>query len=164
MRHRTRHLRWPALAVAGVVLAGSGTAYAVSGDDSSTSYRTVPATKGDVEQVLSTSGTVDAARRSDLEFGTSGTVAHVKVAVGDAVKAGQVVATLDTDELDAAVTRARASLATAIAQLEADKDAQADAVATSSSPPTSRPKPSRSPRVAPRPTRCSPSSRRSRTS
>jgi len=133
MRHRMKRIRWPALVAVGVLIAGSGTAYAVSSDTPAGNYRTVRATKGDLEQVLSTGGTVDAAHRADLEFGASGTVASVKVALGDTVKAGQVIATLDREALDAAVTRAKASLARAIAQLESDEDAQADIVADSSS-------------------------------
>ena len=132
-----KRIRWPALAVAGVLAAGSGTAYAVTNDGSTGNYRTVRATKGDVEEVLSTSGTVDAAHRADLAFGTSGTVARVKVAQGDTVKAGQVIATLDTEELEAAVTRAKASVAQAVAQLESDRDAQAASVSGDSTPASS---------------------------
>jgi multidrug efflux pump subunit AcrA (membrane-fusion protein) len=82
MRHRIRRIRWPALAAAGVLVVGSGTAYAVTSDEPTGSYRTARASKGDVEQLLSTSGTVDAANRADLSFGTSGTVAGVEVALG----------------------------------------------------------------------------------
>ena len=141
MRHRTRSLRWPALAVAAVVAAGGGTAYAVSDDGSAGHYRTARAATGDVEQVLTATGSVDAARRADLGFGTSGTVAAVAVAVGDTVTAGQVVARLQTGDLDAAVTRAGAALARARAQLERDEEAQAAAVADASgSPVASTPK------------------------
>jgi len=140
MRHRMRKIRWPALAIVGVLVAGSGTAYAVTNDGSAGNYRTVRATKGDVEEVLSTSGTVDAARRADLEFATSGTVAGVKVAIGDTIKAGQVVATLDTGTLEAAVIRAKATMARAVAQLESDEDAQAQTVSdAASSPQASKP-------------------------
>lgn len=134
MRHRIRRLRWPIVLVATVVLVGSGTAYAVTRDGSTGSYRTTVATRADVEQTLSTSGTVDAARRADLEFATAGTVARVAVALGDKVKAGQVVARLETDALDAAVTRAEAGLARARAQLEADREAQDQAVADAAPP------------------------------
>lgn len=143
MRHRVRRIRWPVLVTVAVLVAGSGTAYAVTNDPATGSYRTVRATKGDVEEVLSTSGSVDAARRADLEFGTAGTVARLAVAVGDTVKAGQVVARLDVHTLQAAVTRARASVARAVAQIEADKNAQAQAVAaaaSSSTPKASKPK------------------------
>ena len=42
----------------------------------------------------------------DLSFGTSGTVATVKVTVGDQVKKGDVLATLDTTALQLKVTQA----------------------------------------------------------
>jgi HlyD family secretion protein len=135
MGPRLRKARWPVLAVAGVVVAGGGTAYAVTNDGSTGHYRTVAAATGDVEQVLSTTGKVDAAHRADLSFGTSGTVARVKVALGDTVRAGQVIATLDTDALEAAVTRARAAVARAEAQLESDENAQEQTVSDAASGP-----------------------------
>ena len=150
MRHRVKRIRWPALAAVGVLVVGSGTAYAVTGSGSSGHYRTVPAAKGDVEEVLSTSGAVDAARRADLEFGTSGTVASVLVAVGDTVTAGQVVARLDTDALEAAVTKARASVARALAQLETDESSQDQTVSdAAASPQTGKPKSSPTPSASP---------------
>lgn len=140
MRHRIRHLRWPIVLAATALLIGSGTAYAVTRDGPTGSYRTAVAARDDVEQTLSTSGTVDAARRADLEFATSGTVARVAVALGDRVKAGQVVARLDTDALDAAVTRAEAGLARARAQLDADRAAQDETVADATTPTADTPK------------------------
>jgi multidrug efflux pump subunit AcrA (membrane-fusion protein) len=134
-----KRIRWPALVTAGLLVAGSGTAYAVTNDGSTGHYRTVRATRGDVEEVLSASGTVDAAHRADLELGADGTVAAVEVALGETVRAGQVIARLDTGDLEAAVTRARASLARALAQLESDEDAQAAAVADAASTPASTP-------------------------
>jgi HlyD family secretion protein len=135
MRLRKRPLRWPMVAVVVVVLAGGGTAYAVGRGPDGPHYRTVAATRGDVEETLSTTGQVDAARRSDLSFGTDGTVASVKVAVGDRVKAGDVIATLDTAQLDAAVTKANATLAQAIAQLASDRAAQSSSVQDASNQP-----------------------------
>ena len=135
MRHRVERIRWPVAAVVGVLVVGSGTAYAVTRDGSSAHYRTVLATTADVEQVLSTSGTVDAAHRADLGFGASGTVASVAVAVGDTVRVGQVVARLDATSLAAAVTRARAAVAKALAQLETDRTAQAQAVSDAAATP-----------------------------
>jgi HlyD family secretion protein len=135
MRQQMLRIRWPALAVAAVLVAGSGTAYAVTNDGSTGNYRTVRAATGDVEEVLSASGTVDAAHRADLGFGTSGTVAAVTVAVGDTVTAGQVIATLDTTTLEAAVTRAKASVAEAVARLASDRDAQDQAVSDAADTP-----------------------------
>jgi HlyD family secretion protein len=149
VRHRKWRLRWPVLATVAVVVAGSGTAYAVTNEGSTGSYRTVRAARGNVEQVLATSGTVDAARRADLEFGTAGTVARVVVGVGDRVRAGQVVARLDTQALEAAVTRAKAEVARAVAQLGADEDAQAQAVADAASTPKASTPKSNAPTASP---------------
>lgn len=134
MRLLPKRIKWPALLAVGVVLAGAGTAYAVTTGADAPAYRTVTATRGDVEQTLRLTGLVDAARRADLAFGTSGTVARVKVAQGDKVRAGQVIATLETDDLDAAVTDAVATLARAKAQLASDEDAQSSSVQDAASP------------------------------
>ncbi len=128
-----RPLRWPVLAVAAALLVAAVLVYAVRSDGSGPGYRLATATTGDVEQVIAVGGTVDAARRADLAFATGGTVAGVAVAQGQKVKAGQVVATLDTTSLRATVIDAEATLAKAKAQLASDRSAQTQAVTTASS-------------------------------
>jgi HlyD family secretion protein len=61
----------------------------------------------------------------DLSFGTSGTVAEVKVAVGDQVKQGDLLATLDTSELELKVTQAEQAYL--LQQLTYSETVQADA-------------------------------------
>lgn len=134
MGRNTRRLRWSAAGAVAVLAVGGGTAYAVTGSTDAPHYRTVAAVTGDVEQTLASSGTVDAAHRADLGFATAGTVAALRVAVGDTVKAGQVLAVLDTTDLDAAVTEAKAKLAQAVAQLASDRTAQTSAVEQASAP------------------------------
>lgn len=111
-----------ALAVVGVCWAG----YAAAADDPA--YRTVVATTGDVEETVTLSGTLEPAGRADLAFATSGTVARLAVAAGDRVGAGDVLGTLESDALRKQVQHARAAVAAARAQLEADIDAQTSAV------------------------------------
>lgn len=127
---RKHRFRVPVAVAVVVVLGGAGATYAVASAEDAPRYRSVAATTSDVEQTLSSSGVVDAAHRADLGFGTDGTLAKLKVALGDTVKAGQVLATLDTTELDAAVTDAEASLAKAVAQLAADRAAQNESVSS----------------------------------
>lgn len=137
---------WLAGGLATLAVLGTGTAYAVTGRDEGTTYRTATATRSDVEETLSTTGSVDAANRADLGFGTDGTVARLLVAVGDTVKSGQVIGTLDTTDLEAALTQARAEYARDIAQLASDEQAQANAVSDSqsASTPTSPTTPTKS--------------------
>jgi len=132
-RWRTRAVRVGAgVAIVAVVVGGGVAAYAARGNTTD-QYRTATAALGDVDQVLALSGTVDPSGRSDLAFGSSGTVARLKVALGDKVTRGEVLATLDTTALEVAVTQANAQLAAARAQLAKDEDAQASAVTSSTS-------------------------------
>jgi len=120
------------VAIVAVVVGGSVGAYAAHGN-APDEYRTATAALGDVQQVLALSGTVDLSGRSDLSFGTSGTVATLSVGVGDKVTRGEVLARLDTTALKAAVTQANATLAAARAQLAKDEDAQTSTVTSSAS-------------------------------
>lgn len=73
---------------------------------------------GNLEATVSTSGSLAARSQVTLAFQTSGQVKAVNVQVGDRVKAGQVLAQLDTPDLDISLERAQASLDIARAQLE----------------------------------------------
>ncbi|WP_332644632.1 efflux RND transporter periplasmic adaptor subunit [Aeromicrobium sp.] len=119
-----------AATTAAVIAVGGGVAYAqVQG--SSGSYRTATVTVGDVDRTLALSGTIAASARQDLTFGVAGTVSKVAVEVGDVVKSGAVLAKLDDTDLDTAVTKAKADLAKARAQLESDQNSQSSTVADS---------------------------------
>lgn len=131
-RWRTRAVRvGTGVAIAAVIVGGGVAAYAEHGNGPD-EYRTAVAALGDVDQTLALSGTVDPSGRSDLVFGSAGTVSTLAVGVGDKVIRGQVLARLDTTGLKAAVTRANAQLAAARAQLATDEDAQASSVSATS--------------------------------
>lgn len=85
----------------------------------------VEVTSGSMNETVSAEGTVAAAQTDDLSFSSSGTVTAVNVAAGDTVTAGQVLATIDSSELAAAVTSAESSVADAEAKLADDEDADA---------------------------------------
>jgi len=120
-------------AVGALLVTGGGIAVANSVAGSSNRYRTAEVTTADVDSTMSLSGTVTASSRRDLTFGTSGTVAAVKVEAGQTVKSGDVLARLDTADLDAAVTKAEATLADARARLESDRSSQSSTVAAATS-------------------------------
>ena len=131
MRRPGRRARRVIAGAVTVAVVGVGyAAYAASADD--TSYRTATATVGDVEQTLDLSGAVEPAGRADLSFATSGDIDDIAVEAGDKVKAGEVLGTLDDTGLRKSLQRARATLASARAQLETDENTQADTVSSSS--------------------------------
>ena len=127
LRHRV--LRpWTVLPLALVL--GGGTWFVTRSDadddtGSTSIERTVEVTVGPLNQVVSASGTIEAAATDQLSFSAAGTVTAVNVAAGDEVAAGDVLATMDSPELEAAVTQAEASVAEAEAKLDDDGDADA---------------------------------------
>lgn len=80
--------------------------------------QTATVTRGDIVLSALGSGTLLPEREIDLTFGTDGTVVEVLVAVGDEVHEGDVLARLDTTNLERAVAQAQASLRQAQINLE----------------------------------------------
>jgi HlyD family secretion protein len=73
--------------------------------------------RGTMLVAISASGSIEPKARVNLAFESLGRVAEVAVEVGDRVEAGDVLARLDTRQLELQVEQARAALALAEAQL-----------------------------------------------
>jgi len=99
-----------------VITIGSLIGYAKS-KQGQINYTTEMVKRQDLQQTVSATGTVKAAQEVDLNFKTSGRLSYIKVAVGDKVKAGTVVARLDSTDAQAAVLNAQANLKAAQANL-----------------------------------------------
>lgn len=74
--------------------------------------------RGNVEDIVSATGTVAARDSVDIGTQVSGTIREVLVDFNDTVTAGQLLARLDTETLDAQVKSAEAEVMRAEAQLE----------------------------------------------
>lgn len=111
---------WQAITVV-VVLVGSGAGtYQWRHSAKSSAVALLPANTqlataqlGNVVNAVTASGTMSFTNSSDLTFGSSGTVAKVNVVIGDSVKKGQSLASIDTADLQRAVTQANVNLTTA---------------------------------------------------
>jgi membrane fusion protein, macrolide-specific efflux system len=88
--------------------------------------RLVAASLGTVRQNVSTTGTIEPAAQENVEFPAAGRVTSVHVAVGDTVKAGDVLGTIDSAALAATLAEAKASLASDQAKVSADETSGAD--------------------------------------
>jgi multidrug efflux pump subunit AcrA (membrane-fusion protein) len=117
-----------------VVLAGAGVATwfatrpanaSASGVVTTTTVQTV--TTGTISQTVSATGTIEPATQANLDFAVSGTVNGVDVSTGQAVAAGQTLATVDPTTLNASLAQAQAALANDQAQLATDQGASAAA-------------------------------------
>lgn len=82
---------------------------------------------GNLEEIVSVSGTVYANEESALSFEKSGKISSITVKVGDYVKAGQVLATLSQGSDYASVLNASANLSAAEANLEDAKNGASSA-------------------------------------
>ncbi len=80
--------------------------------------RTVEASIGRVEQIISATGRVEKTDKADLAFDRSGRVNWIGTLVGAKVRAGQLLASLDTGELNAQRMNAVAGLDSARAKLD----------------------------------------------
>ena len=82
------------------------------------SYEVIPVKRGDIIATVSATGAVQPERQANLTFQGTGTVANVAVKNGALVKPGQILAQLDTKDLELAMRQAQISQRTAQAQLQ----------------------------------------------
>jgi multidrug efflux pump subunit AcrA (membrane-fusion protein) len=80
---------------------------------------------GNVTQTVDASGTLQPDKQFNLDFGSNGRVTSVNVAPGQQVKQGDVLASLDTQALQAQQTKANASLTAAQTKLSDDQSKSA---------------------------------------
>ncbi len=109
---RGRIMTFGVLAVVAAVIA-AGLYFFYFKSDSTTLTRStedIPVKKSTINQTLIISGVADAQFNSNLIFQASGKVATVNVKVGDAVKQGDVLASLESDDLSNGVASAQANL------------------------------------------------------
>jgi HlyD family secretion protein len=107
------------LIVAGL-LVGTGAFWLIRQPETAEAEEAPPtavAALGSIEETVSATGSVSTERQATLAFETGGPIAEVLVESGQQVKAGQLLARLDTSSLGWQVARAEAALETAQARL-----------------------------------------------
>jgi multidrug efflux pump subunit AcrA (membrane-fusion protein) len=80
-------------------------------------YEIYDVVRADLNQSITVSGKVVPAQEIDLGFEATGRVASVSVEIGDEVKAGDVLAKLDTSEINNEILESQAALESQIAKL-----------------------------------------------
>ncbi len=88
-----------------------------AGEQPEEATRSAVVERGKMLVAVSASGNIEPATRVNLAFESPGRVAEAAVEVGDRVEAGDVLAQLDTRQLDLQVEQSRAALALAESQL-----------------------------------------------
>jgi multidrug efflux pump subunit AcrA (membrane-fusion protein) len=115
-----KNLPTAALAAVALVLVGLIARDALFPPSATTAagLRTATVTMGTVTNSVTATGTLVPAQQMNLGFKTAGTLTAVDVRVGDHVKSGQLLATIDSTPLQLALQQAQATLASAQATLD----------------------------------------------
>ncbi|HET6500133.1 MAG TPA: HlyD family efflux transporter periplasmic adaptor subunit [Amycolatopsis sp.] len=122
---KKRRLVIVSVAVVIVAAAGVTTWAATRPTSSAPTTRLIPASLTTLRQTVSSSGTIEPAQRSDLNFGVAGQVTAVDAVVGQQVTAGQALATVQSASLSATLAQANSTLASAQSKLSSDSSAGA---------------------------------------
>ncbi len=111
-----RRILWINLALVVVIVAAGvgGYFWLFAPKETVSTGRTVSVQKGSVSETVTATGTVETAGTVELSFSTGGTIDKVNVEVGDKVRAGKVLATLDNSSARQAIESARASYVQAV--------------------------------------------------
>jgi HlyD family secretion protein len=113
-------VRWGAAALAALLLLAL--AWSFVGSERAVRYITEPATRGNLMVIVTATGSVQPTNKVDVSSELSGTIRKVLVDYNSPVTAGQRLAELDTDKLQATVDSSRAKLVAAKAKV-ADAEA-----------------------------------------
>jgi len=101
-----------------IIIAGGFWYFTSSNSEEKIQYRFVKVDKGDLMSIVSSTGTLNAVTTVQVGSQISGTVSKIFVDFNDRVKAGQVLAVIDTTFLAASVRDAQSTYQKALAQLE----------------------------------------------
>lgn len=91
------------------------------------SFKTAPAARGDLIVTVTATGTIQPLNEVDVGAEISGLIAAVHVDFNDRVSIGQILASMDKDQLSARVRQSRAQLASARAKVEEAKASEVEA-------------------------------------
>ena len=116
--------KWVTIGALGVLILGGGywTYKHFTAKPAVASNITAKAKMGDVNKIITATGTVIFPHTIPLTFPQFGKIVELNVKVGDVVKAGQVLAKSDSTKLGTAVLQAQATLSSAKAKLQTLKD------------------------------------------
>jgi RND family efflux transporter MFP subunit len=93
-----------------LALAGSIACNPFGGDEEEASQQLVEVVRGDLAISVSGSGNIEVSDEGKLAFGVGGRIDRIYVEEGDSVTKGDVLASLDTDDLELALTQAKVAL------------------------------------------------------
>lgn len=117
-RFRVPPLKLTAIAVAAIILAGSGWLFKRADGSEAPIYRTAAIQRGSVKPTVSATGTLSAVKTIQVGTQVSGQVAAIYVDYNQHVRRGELLATIDPALQNQAVEEAQAQLERALATMQ----------------------------------------------
>lgn len=114
---RRRFGKWLALVVLLVLILALGRWFLLARNNTEIQYKTAEASRGDLTVIVTATGNLEPTNQVEVGSEVSGTIASVLVDYNDFVKAGQVLAKLDTTKLEGQANQSRAAVESARANL-----------------------------------------------
>ena len=118
MKKSNKVLKGIIISVIVLAIVAAGVLYALgvfgkSSTAATSSYQVASLTTGDLEKSVTGSGTLESGDTTTITAPADLTIKKVKVSVGQSVKKGDVLATVDTDALDTTISTLQSSISTA---------------------------------------------------
>ena len=110
--------KWLWVIIIIAIIGGAFAYYRISGSKPAIQYTTEDVTRGNLIQTVTATGEVDSAHDINLSFRQSGRLAEINVEEGNLVKAGQVLAKINSSAIQAQIDQAKANVRAAQANLE----------------------------------------------
>lgn len=108
---KKKHKKAPVIiGVIAVILIGLWLAGRAAGSQTAALVSTTSAVRGNLQESISTSGTVESEETKTVFAPVSGTIGQVNVETGDAVKAGELLISYDMDRLEKALVQSQLQL------------------------------------------------------
>ncbi|HEY9051823.1 MAG TPA: biotin/lipoyl-binding protein, partial [Gammaproteobacteria bacterium] len=124
---RRPYIKWASIAAVIVIVVIIVWQWFGNGNSQAIRYKTAEVTRGTLTVTVSATGTLEPVNQVDVGSEISGTIKTVMVDFNDQVQQGQVLATMNTDQLQAKVNQAKAALELAKAKV---KQAEATVIET----------------------------------
>ncbi len=115
---RWRMIKWVVAAVVIIVIVGIVLLWLNGSNSQAVRYETAEVQRGDLVITVSATGTLEPVNQVEVGSEISGTIQTVAVDFNDRIKQGQVLAVMNTDQLQARVNQAQAALQLARAQVK----------------------------------------------
>ena len=122
-----QYIKWGSIAAVIVIIGIVALQWFGNGNSQAIRFKTAEVTRGTLTVTVSATGTLEPVNQVDVGSEISGTIKTVMVDFNDQVQQGQVLATMNTDQLQAKVNQAKAALELAKAKV---KQAEATVIET----------------------------------